>query len=87
VDNVAARGEDRAVARSRTEELSTTLFRRNFEKALEKVRFEGRRIVLVKFDGRCAAVVPIRDLDRLERTETQGDVPSLAELFVGRRSK
>jgi hypothetical protein len=36
--------------------LSTTAFRKHFEKALDKVRFEGRRIVLVKFDGCCAAV-------------------------------
>jgi len=36
--------------------LSTTAFRKHFEKALDKVRFEGRRIVLAKFDGCCAAV-------------------------------
>src|SRR6267142_4230033 len=83
----APRRGSRPVARPPTEELSTTLFRPNFEKALEKVRFEGRRIVLVKFDDRCAAVVPIRDLNRLECTETQGDVPSLAELFVYSRPK
>lgn len=68
--------------------LSTSEFRRDAAKALNRVAFKGERIVLRRHDENLVAIVPMEDYDLLCRLEDEADLAeakkSLASLKKGK---
>jgi PHD/YefM family antitoxin component YafN of YafNO toxin-antitoxin module len=68
--------------------LSTSEFRRDAAKALNRVAFSGERIVLRRHDEDLVAIIPMEDYNLLCRLEDEADLAearkSLASLKKGK---
>lgn len=63
-------------------EISTTQARERFAAVVDAAYAKGERVVLLRNGRRVAAVVPIEDLETLERREEEADARAIREAYA-----